>query len=166
MKPWLGFHNLYSWFRILPGYFFDYYIPDNLLNYETSWESHYNERGILTKAVKRINFKSSHCKEKKLFCNCVWWRMWTTFIVAVISQYKHMSNHYVVYLKLIQCYMSIIYQLGKKSKVFSWKRKKVCGGVERQGGEKASEVAVWEMRGSWCRTWSSIGQTGRTVGLW
>ena len=27
--------------------------------------------------------------------------------VVIISQYIHMSNHYVVYLKLIQCYMSM-----------------------------------------------------------
>ena len=40
--------------------------------------------------------------------------MMTKLIVEVLSQYIHMSNHYVVLLKLIQCYMSIISQAGKK----------------------------------------------------
>ena len=36
--------------------------------------------------------------------------MLTKLIVEIISQYIHISSHYVVDLKLIQCYMSITSQ--------------------------------------------------------
>ena len=32
----------------------------------------------------------------------------TNLIVLIISQYRHISNHHVVYLKLIQCYVTYI----------------------------------------------------------
>ena len=42
----------------------------------------------------------------------------TNLIVVIISQYIHISNHYVVHLKLTQCYMSIISQWScKKLKI-------------------------------------------------
>ena len=37
--------------------------------------------------------------------------MLTRFIVVIISQYIQMLNNYVVYLKQIQCCMSIFFQL-------------------------------------------------------
>lgn len=47
----------------------------------------------------------------------MWWRMLTRLIVMIISQCRHMSNHYIVHLKLM-CYMSIISQKLKKLKLF------------------------------------------------
>ena len=43
--------------------------------------------------------RSSHAKK---MLNYVWRWMLTTLIVVIILQYIHISNHYVVYLKLIQ----------------------------------------------------------------
>ena len=42
--------------------------------------------------------------------------MLTKLIVAIISQCIHTSNHYVVHLGLIQCYMLIISQKRKLEK--------------------------------------------------
>ena len=44
--------------------------------------------------------------------------MQTKLTVVIILQYIHISNHYVVYLKLIQCYMSVIspQEKGKSAK--------------------------------------------------
>ena len=47
----------------------------------------------------------------------MWWRMLTRLIVMIISQGRHMSNHYIVHLNLM-CYMSIISQNLKKLKLF------------------------------------------------
>ena len=57
----------------------------------------------------RVNLKSSLLKKKKT-CNYVQGWVLTRLIMVIISQYIQISNHYVVYLKLI-CYMSIISQL-------------------------------------------------------
>ena len=40
-----------------------------------------------------------------------------TFLSAIMSQYTHITNCYVVHLKLIQCYVSIISQFFIKSYV-------------------------------------------------
>lgn len=40
--------------------------------------------------------------------------MLTKLIVVFISQYIHIANHYVVHLKVIQCWMSIIFQYNLK----------------------------------------------------
>ena len=42
--------------------------------------------------------------------------MLTRFVVVIILQYIHISNHYVVHLKLIQRYMSIVSH--KTSEIF------------------------------------------------
>lgn len=41
--------------------------------------------------------------------------VWTNLIIVIISQYIHVSSHYIVYFQLRQCYMSIIIskKLGK-----------------------------------------------------
>ena len=36
--------------------------------------------------------------------------MLTEFIVVITSQNIHISNHYAIYFKLMQCYMSIVSQ--------------------------------------------------------
>ena len=43
----------------------------------------------------------------KLFCNYVWWCL-VTRLIAIISQCLQISNHSVVHLKLMECYMSIV----------------------------------------------------------
>lgn len=40
--------------------------------------------------------------------NYVWWRMSTSIIVVLISQYTQLLNHYVVYLKLLHVNYSSI----------------------------------------------------------
>ena len=42
----------------------------------------------------------------------------TRVTVVVILQYIHISNHYVVHLKLIYCYMSIMSQYQIKSNLW------------------------------------------------
>ena len=42
-------------------------------------------------------------------------------MAVIIAQYLSVANQHVVYLKLINCYMSIICQVGKKEvKLFLW----------------------------------------------
>ena len=51
--------------------------------------------------------------------------MLTKLIVIIISQYMHISNHYAVYLKLIQCYMSSIFSIKlEKIKLGTGQKKK------------------------------------------
>ena len=49
-------------------------------------------------------------------CNYIWGWMLARLIVAIFLKYIQISNHYVVYLKLMQCYMSIIPQQKLKKK--------------------------------------------------
>lgn len=42
---------------------------------------------------------------KKLY---LWWWRLTRFVVVSVSQYLQISNHFVVYMKLIECYVSLI----------------------------------------------------------
>ena len=49
--------------------------------------------------------------------------MLTKLIVVIISQCIHTSNHYVVHLGLIQCYMLIISQKRKLEKKLRKKQK-------------------------------------------
>lgn len=58
------------------------------------------------------DLKSSHHKKKNRKL-CVLMDV-TILILVIISQYVHISSHYVVYLKLMQCYMLIISQLKNK----------------------------------------------------
>ena len=46
----------------------------------------------------------------------MWWWILTKLTLVLILQYVHTSNLYVVHLKLIQCYMSIIAQFKTKKK--------------------------------------------------
>ena len=46
---------------------------------------------------------------KKNYNHVRWW-MLTKLTVVITSQYIHILNHYVVYLKLIQCYLSSLSQ--------------------------------------------------------
>ena len=52
---------------------------------------------------------------KNNVCNYVWWWMLPKFIMAIILQYIHISNYYVIHLKLTYCYRSIISQLKNNS---------------------------------------------------
>ena len=57
---------------------------------------------------KRVGLKSSHHNINNY--NHMWRRMLTKLVVVIISQYIHIFNHQAVYLKLIQCYISIVPQ--------------------------------------------------------
>ena len=46
----------------------------------------------------------------KIFCNYVWLWMLNKLIVVIILQCTHISNHYVVHIKLTQCYISVTSQ--------------------------------------------------------
>ena len=110
------------------------------------WEPPYSVGAALKKDKKKKKKKRSRDKKKNLFCNCMWWWMLPKCIPAIISRYKYISNHYVVHLKLIQCYMPIIYLIWKKEgKVFSWERNKMCAGIKTQRGEKIPDTAVREI---------------------
>ena len=56
-----------------------------------------------------IKSKSHH---KRINCNYVWQWTSSTPIKVIISQYTQISNHYVVHLKLMFCYMLITSQFG------------------------------------------------------
>lgn len=56
--------------------------------------------------------------------------MLTKFIVAVVSQCIHISNHYVVHLKLIRYFMTIKQKTGKKG-LRRWTRFSGAGGMNR-----------------------------------
>ena len=60
--------------------------------------------------------------------------MLTKLTVVIISQYIHISSHYVVYLKLIQYYMSVIAQkMRKKLRVWSpWEGVVLTGSANRK----------------------------------
>ena len=73
--------------------------------------------------AKRGNLKSSHHK-KKISCPCVWWWVLTRLTVVIILRYIQISNHYVVYLKVI--YLSFLKKeeknKTKKRQNLSWKK--------------------------------------------
>ena len=53
-------------------------------------------------------------------------RMLTSLTVVIISQYLQISNHYVAYLKLTQCYMSTIPQLNNNNKGINHRESWYC----------------------------------------
>ena len=68
------------------------------------------------KVAKRVDLKSSQHK-KKVFGNHVWCQILSRLIMVIILSSIQISNHYVVYLKLMQYYMLIITEFRKKSRV-------------------------------------------------
>lgn len=64
-------------------------------------------RYIVYVKIAERDFNSSHHKKKK--GNDVNWCI-LKFTVLIILQYIHTTNHYVVYPKRIQFYMSIMFQ--------------------------------------------------------
>lgn len=73
----------------------------------------------------------SHHKKKKV-CTYVWWWMLTKLTVEIVFQYRHIADYNVVYIKQIQCYMSlyvnknVVSEKVKPKQIFwaHWKRKK------------------------------------------
>lgn len=65
----------------------------------------YNTKTIANNTVpyirRRVDHKIFDNKEK--FYNYVRWYVLTKLVVVIISQYRHISNHYVAHLKLTQC---------------------------------------------------------------
>ena len=71
----------------------------------------------------------------------------TELTVIIISQYIHISNHYVVYFKLIQCYMSIIYE---------WNWRKAIK-VNHKGTKKSNHVSeMGRSDGGWLEEAKSL----------
>ena len=61
------------------------------------------------KVATRVNFSSSHHKEKQMY-ECVKQWVLTELTVVIILQYIHILNPYIVQLELIQSYVAIICQ--------------------------------------------------------
>ena len=60
------------------------------------------------KVAKRVDLKSSH--HKKVIVTICGGGVLTRPILVIILWFIQISNHYVVHLRLIQCYMSILFQ--------------------------------------------------------
>ena len=65
-------------------------------------------QGLLVVVLSNHDTKRSYHKKKVV--NYMWWQSLAKLIVIITSQYIliHISNHYVLHLKLIQCYIAII----------------------------------------------------------
>lgn len=63
------------------------------------------------KVAKIVDLRSSPHKKKNV--TYVLWvvaMVLTKLLVLIIWQYAHISNHYAVHLKLVQCYMLVLSQ--------------------------------------------------------
>ena len=84
-------------------------IPSCKLN--KFWGCNVQHVNTVNNAVGYLKFgkgdlKSSHYKKNNY--NCVRGYILIKFIVIIICEYKHILYHCILYLKLIQCCMSII----------------------------------------------------------
>ena len=101
----------------------------------------------------------------------MWWWMLTRFLVVTMSQYIHISNYYVVHLKRIWCYMSIIPRFETKRKEetkpltpWSWtsgfqnyeKMSIYCLSQKRKVQQGLFRLKLWSILAVWATLSSSL----------
>ena len=122
------------------------------------------------KIAKRADLKSSHHKTKKFIT------------VVIISYYRHIGSHYVVLVKLIKCFMSVISHIKKKEGVKS-SDFQVFHSIVRVQNLKVDKIQgrvpeafpkFWSFKGgtflhgiggAWCGSWQRRRLTNETQGL-
>lgn len=94
---------------------------------------------------------------EKITCNYIWWQILPlrqTYCGNHFAKYTT-PNHYIIPLRLIQCYMSIIYTLKKNKTLKRSKLRCIIASVKKQKTESWKKRKQWSL--SKINSWFLLG---------